>query len=247
LEERVTVERIDYQAGSVAANGALIYDEKTKGRRPLLLISPNWLGISEAAIKRVSAMAGTKYVGFIADMYGGGKVSNGPPEAATLANGLRADAPERRRRITAALDALRSESDKRSIGDLSKQAAAGFCFGGGTVLELARNGADIKAVVCLHGDLKTSMPSKKGDIKAAVCVMHGAADPAVPKADRDTFEAEMEASGAKWQMTLFGHLLHSFTESESDVPGIAKFDPGAARQCYNMLDDFITAAFDDKL
>ena len=243
----MTVERIDYQAGSVAANGALIYDAQTKGRRPLLLISPNWLGVSEAAIKRVSAMVGTKYIAFIADMYGGGKVSNGPPQAATLANGLRADAPERRRRITAALDALRSESDKRGIGDLSKQAAAGFCFGGGNVLELARSGAEIKAVVCLHGDLLTTMPAKTGDIKAAVCVMHGAADPVVPKKDRDTFEAEMKGCGAKWQMLVFGDLLHSFCEPESNVPGIGQFDPGAARQCYNMVDDFITAAFDGKL
>jgi dienelactone hydrolase len=243
----VKVERIDYKAGSVAANGALIYDEKVQGRRPLLLISPNWLGVGEAAIKRAGKMAGSKYIAFVADMYGGGKVSNGPPEAATLANGLRADAPERRRRIIAALEALRGESDKRGIGDLSKQAAAGFCFGGGNVLELARSGADVKAVVCLHGDLLTSMPAKAGDIKAAVCVMHGAADPAVPKKDRDAFEAEMEGSGAKWQMTVFGHLLHSFTESESNVPGIAQFDPGAARQCYTMVDEFVTAAFDGKL
>lgn len=241
------VERIDYKAGSVAANGALIYDEKVQGRRPLLLISPNWLGVGEAAIKRAGKMAGSKYIAFVADMYGGGKVSNGPPEAATLANGLRADAPERRRRIIAALEALRGESDKRGIGDLSKQAAAGFCFGGGNVLELARSGADVKAVVCLHGDLLTSMPAKAGDIKAAVCVMHGAADPAVPKKDRDAFEAEMEGSGAKWQMTVFGHLLHSFTESESNVPGIAQFDPGAARQCYAMIDKFASDAFDGKL
>ncbi|MDO9411123.1 MAG: dienelactone hydrolase family protein [Pseudolabrys sp.] len=241
------VERIDYQAGKVAANGALIYDDKVTGKRPLLLVSPNWLGVSDESIERVKRMAGNKYIAFVADMYGAGKVSKGPPEAAELANGLRADAPERRRRITAALEALRKESSSRGIGDLSKQAAAGFCFGGGNVLELARSGADIKAVICLHGDLKTSLPSKAGDIKAAICVMHGAADPAVPKADRDAFETEMEASGAKWQMTVFGHLLHSFTEEESDVPGIAKFDPGAARQCFKMIDDFATAAFDGKL
>ena len=241
------VERIDYQAGSVAANGALIYDDKVTAKRPLLLVSPNWLGMSDESIARVKAMAGSKYVAFLADMYGAGKVSNGPPEAADLANGMRADAPERRRRINAAMKALRKESDKRGIGDLSRQAAAGFCFGGGNVLELARSGADIKAVVCLHGDLTTSMPSKAGDIKAAICVMHGAADPAVQKPARDTLEAELEASGAKWQMTVFGHLLHSFTEEESDVPGIARFDPGAAAQCYKMVDEFISAAFDDKL
>ena len=139
------------------------------------------------------------------------------------------------------------ESDKRKIGDLKRQAAVGFCFGGGNVLELARTGADIQAVVCLHGDLLTPLPAKPGDIKAAICVLHGSKDPVVPKKDRDIFEAEMEASGAKWQMLVFGGLLHSFCEIESDVPGIACYDAGAARQSFNMIDDFVTAAFAGKL
>jgi dienelactone hydrolase len=247
LGEAVTVERISYQAGNAACSGALVYDGSAKGPRPLMLMAPNWLGVTEYAIKRAAAMAGSKYVAFIADMYGGGKVPSGPPEAMPLANALRADAPERRRRIGAALDTLRSESGKRNIGDLQRQVAVGFCFGGGNVLELARAGADLQAVICLHGDLLTPQPAKSGDIKAAVCVMHGAKDPVVPKKDRDIFEAEMEGAGVKWQMLLFGGLLHSFCEAESDVPGIACFDPGAAWQCYAMIDDFATAAFDGKL
>jgi dienelactone hydrolase len=243
----VAVERINYQAGNTACTGALVYDERANGRRPLLLVSPNWLGVTDDAIKRIAEMAGSKYVAFMADMYGGGKIAAGPPEAAPLANTLRADAPERRRRIGAAFDALRRESDKRNIGDLNRQAAVGFCFGGGNVLELARAGAELQAVICLHGDLLTPLPAKPGDIKAAICVLHGSKDPVVPKKDRDTFEAEMEAAGAKWQMLIFGGLLHSFSEVESDVPGIARYDAGAARQSYNLVDDFATAAFEGKL
>jgi len=243
----VAVERINYQAGNTACTGALVYDERASGPRPLLLMAPNWLGVTDDAIRRAASMAGSKYVAFVADMYGGGKIAAGPPEAMSLANALRADAPERRRRITAALETLRSESTKRKIGDLKRQAAVGFCFGGGNVLELARTGADLQAVICLHGDLLTPLPAKPGDIKAAICVMHGAKDPVVPKKDRDVFEAEMEAAGAKWQMLVFGGLLHSFCEEESDVPGIACFDPGAARQSYAMIEDFATAAFDGKL
>ena len=243
----MAVERIGYQAGSVTANGALVYDECTQGPRPLLLMAPNWLGVSEDAIKRAAEMAGSKYVAFVADMYGGGKVANGPQEAGPLADGLRADAPERRRRITAALETLRREADRRGIGDLSRQAAVGFCFGGGNVLELVRAGADFQAAICLHGDLITPMPAKRGDITAAICVIHGAQDPVVPKTHRDTLEAELEDAGVKWQMLLFGGLLHSFSESEADIPGIAKYDPGAARQSYRMVDDFATAAFEGKL
>jgi hypothetical protein len=48
-------------------------------------------------------------------------------------------------------------------------------------------------------------------------------------------------------MLVFGGLLHSFCEIESDVPGIARYDAGAARQSYNMIDDFVTAAFAGQL
>jgi dienelactone hydrolase len=243
----VVIERIDYKAGAIAANGALVYDEKISGRRPLLLVAPNWLGVSEDAIKRAQAMAGSKYVAFVADMFGEGKVASAPEEAGGLANAVRQDTPERRRRIVAALETLRRESDARGIGDLARQAAAGFCFGGGNVLELARAGADVQAVICAHGDLVTPMPAKPGDIKAAICILHGSKDPVVPKAHRDAFEAEMEACGAKWQMLVFGGLLHSFCEIESNVPGIARYDAGAARQSFNMIDDFATAAFAGEL
>ena len=165
----MAVERINYEAGNTACTGALVYDERASGPRPLLLMAPNWLGVTDDAIKRAATIAGSKYVAFVADMYGGGKIPAGPPEAAPLANALRADAPERRRRIGAALDTLRSESTRRKIGDLKRQAAVGFCFGGGNVLELARTGADVQAVICLHGDLLTPLPAKPGAIKAAIC------------------------------------------------------------------------------
>jgi len=241
------VERIGYRVGDKTFSGALVYADSVKTPKPLLLMAPNWLGVTEHAIKRTQEMVGDKYVGFVADMYGDGKVLTGPQEAAPAANALRADAPERRRRIAAALDALTRESGKRGIGNAANAAAVGFCFGGGNVLELARAGAPIKAAVCLHGDLLTSLPAKAGDIKAALFILHGAKDPVVPKEHRDAIEAELEAADAKWQMLSFGGLLHSFCEHESDVPGIAKFDLGAAQQCYRMLDDFIADAFAGRL
>ena len=79
------------------------HDESVVGKRPLMLIAPNWLGVSEAAIKRAQTMAGSRYIGFVADMYGDGRISAGPPEAAELANALRADVKERRLRISAAM------------------------------------------------------------------------------------------------------------------------------------------------
>ncbi len=243
----MAVERIDYQCGSVKAKHALVWNEKVSGKRPLLLVMPNWLGVTEHAIKRAQNMAGDKYVALVADMYGEGKTCDGPPTSQEWMMAVRADRVEGRKRVNAALGCLVAEADKHGVGDSSKKAAVGFCFGGGNVLELARSGAELDAVVSLHGDLQTTMPAKKGDIKSAVFVIHGSKDPVAPKADRDALEAEMDGVGANWQLLDFGGRLHSFAEEETMMKGIAEYHAGAAHQTFRMLDHFIQDAFNKKL
>jgi dienelactone hydrolase len=242
----VTVEPIQYRAGNVTGHGALIWNEKVEGKRPLLLVMTNWLGVTETAIKRAAKMAGDQYVVFIGDMYGNGRTSSGPPEAQELMMAVRADRVEGPKRVLAALETLVAEAEKRGIGDTTRKAAVGFCFGG-NVLELARAGADVDAVVCLHGDLATTMQAKKGDIKAAIFVIHGSKNPVAPKADRDALEDELDAAGANWQMLNFGGRLHSFSQEETSMPGIAEYHAGSAHQTYRMLDDFIQDAFAGRL
>ena len=243
----MAVERIQYRAGALDCDGALVWDENITKPRPLLLMAPNWLGVTDDAIKRTQMMTGDRYIGFVVDMYGGGKTSAGPPESAALMEPLKADPQARRLRMTAALDAMTSEARKRGIGDDRRRAAVGFCFGGGNVLELARSGADIAAVVSVHGDLPSSQPVAAGDIRAAMLVLHGSRDPVAPKSERDAFEAEMDAAGAHWQMTTFGGLVHSFAESEANFKGVAEYNAAGARQSYAMIETFIADAFAGRL
>ncbi len=140
---------------------------------------------------------------------------------------------EGRKRVNAALAAWYPRPTSAASAT-PKKAAVGFCFGGGNVLELARSGADVNAVVCLHGDLKTTMPAKPGDIKAAVFVLHGSKDPVAPKADRDALEAEMDGAGANWQMLDFGGRLHSFAEEETMMKGVAEYN--APRRASDLPD-----------
>jgi len=243
----MAVERFDAQCGGVEAKHALVWNDKISGKRPLLLVMPNWLGVTEHAIKRAEKMAGDKYVALVVDMYGEGKTCSGPPTSQEWMMAVRADRVEGRKRVNAALECLVAEAEKRGIGDTSKKAAVGFCFGGGNVLELARSGASLDAVVCLHGDLQTTMPAKAGDIKAAVFVIHGSKDPVAPKADRDALEAELDGAGANWQLLDFGGRLHSFAEEETMMKGVAEYHAGAAHQTFRMLDHFIQDAFNKKL
>ncbi len=240
------IEPISYTVGPKAFRGALVYDEAKRERMPGLLMSPNWMGATDAANARAQLLAGNGYVVFVADMYGENTRPKDFGEAATLANPLREDPPETRRRIRAAYDALIREAGERNLID-DRRAAVGFCFGGGTVLELARDGADLHAVVALHSDLKTKLPAQKGAVKAALLAIHGAPDPVVPKADRDAFEAEMDAAGAKWQMLVFSGVLHAYTDQGMDAPGIAKWDEPATRQSYALTHGFIADAFAGRL
>jgi dienelactone hydrolase len=233
---------IMYPIRSLTAEGALIYDENVSGKRPALLMAPNWMGMTNGAIERGRLIAAGRYVVFVADMYGAGTRPANFAEAADLANPLRADAIEQRKRIRAAFEAMIAEGEKRALID-ERRAAVGFCFGGGNVLELARDGADIAAAVSIHGDLKTALQARKGAVKAALLVAHGAPDPVAPKVDRDAFEAEMDTAGAKWQMVLFSGVLHAFTDQGADAPGVAAWDEPAARQTYALMHQFLTDAF----
>ena len=239
-------EIIKYRMGSLTAEGALVYDESVSARRPAVLMAPNWMGMTDKAIERGRLIAGDRYVVLVADMYGQGTRPADFGDAAQLANPLRANAAEARARIRAALDTLVAEGNKRGLID-ERRAAVGFCFGGGNVLELARDGADIAAAISIHGDLKTAAPAGKGAIKAKLLVVHGAPDPVVPKADRDAFEAEMDAAGAKWQMLVFSGIYHAYTDQGFDVPGVAGWDEPATRQTYAATHQFIADACNNRL
>jgi dienelactone hydrolase len=222
------------------------FDENVSGKRPAVLVAPNWMGMTDKAIQRGELLAVNRYVVFVADMYGAGTRPADFGEAAALANPMRADAIEQRRRARAAFEAMIAQAKARNLID-DRRAAVGFCFGGGNVLELARDGADLAAAVSIHGDLKTALPAGKGTIKAALMVAHGAPDPVAPKADRDAFEAEMDAAGAKWQMVVFSGILHAYTDQDADVPGVAAWDEPATRQTYALTHQFLADAFAARL
>ena len=120
-------EIIKYPMGALTAEGALIYDENVSGKRPALLMAPNWMGMTDGAIERGRLIAASRYVVFVADMYGAGTRPANFAEAADLATPLRADPIEQRNRIRAAFEAMIAEGEKRALID-ERRAAVGFLF-----------------------------------------------------------------------------------------------------------------------
>ena len=243
----MAVESIFYSVAGLSCRGALIWDENVRAPRPLLLMAPNWRGVIKPAIETGQMLANEGYVVFVADMFGEGNGPVGTEDPMEFLRPIMSDTPTMRRRINAALDTLTREADRRAIGDVTRRAAIGFCFGGLNVLDLARSGADVQAVVSMHGTLSTPQPAQKGEVKAKVLAIHGAADPIAPKAERDAFEAEMEAAGVRWALLTWGGVVHAFTDVGVNVPGVAVYDEAVARHGYAFAHSFIADAFAGKL
>jgi dienelactone hydrolase len=209
----MAVESIFYSASGISCRGALIFDEGVKATRPLLLMAPNWRGVIKPAIETGQMIAHEGYIVFVADMFGEGNGPVGTEDPMEFLRPFMADVAGMRRRIAAGLDTLTREADRRGIGDISRRSRSLW------------------------------QPAKRGDIKAAVLAVHGAADPVAPKAERDAFEAEMEQAQARWALLTFGHVVHAFTDAAANMAGVAVYDERATRHGYALAHAFIADAF----
>jgi len=197
---------INYKDGSTKLQGFLAYDDAIQGKRPGVLVVHEWWGHGDYVRMRAKKLAELGFIAFALDMYGKGVYAKDHKEAAALSGEFRKDNPKALKRAKAGLSILK----KHKLTNTSKIAAIGYCFGGSTVLALARAGWDLAAVVSFHGGLATNAPAK-GPIKAKVLVNHGGDDGFVKPEDIAAFQKEMNDAGADWQMNIYGGAVHSFT------------------------------------
>ncbi|WP_044875220.1 dienelactone hydrolase family protein [Pseudomonas sp. LFM046] len=238
----MVTQAVPYEIDGKAFQGSLVYDDAITTPRPGLLMVPNWMGVTPAAAEQAKQIAGQRYVIFIADMYGKEIRPANPDEAKAAATAVRSDRPLMRKRAQAGVETLKAQGSKVPL-DLASLGAIGFCFGGGSVLELARSGAPLKGFVSFHGNLDTPNPADARNIRAPVLVLHGADDPAVPKAQVDAFTAEMTAAKADWQLVSYGGAVHSFTEPGANVPGRNEYNPKVAARAYQAMNDLFDEVF----
>jgi len=233
---------IVYRDGAASLRGFLAYDETASDRRPGVLVVHEGLGLNEHAMERTRMMAGLGYVALAADMFGGRRQARDLEEARALIGELRGDPQKLRARARAALATLAA---LRQV-DAARLGAIGFCFGGSTVLELARDGADLKAVVSFHGVLTTTAPAGAGTVKASLLVCTGADDPLVPAEQVIAFEEEMRAAGvADWQVISYGNTLHGFANPAADgsLMAAALYNEKSDRRSWAVMRSLFDEAF----
>ena len=232
---------VEYKDGDTVLEGYLSVDDAAKGKRPGVLVVHAWMGLDDNAKKRADMLAGLGYIAFAADIYGKGVRPKDKDEAGKLAGKYKGDRALLRGRVAAGLAQL----DKTPNVDPTKTAAIGYCFGGTTVLELARSGAQVAGVVSFHGGLDSPVPADGKNIKAKVLVLHGAADPFSKPADVAAFQKELADAKVDWQFEEFGSAVHCFTDATagSDPSGGCAYDAVADRRSWAAMRAFFDELF----
>jgi dienelactone hydrolase len=200
----IETERVTYRDGDTALTGFLSLDANPS-RRPGILVVHGGAGVDDHARGRALRLAEWGFVAFACDMYGE-SVTGNRERIIELITEFRRDRTRLCQRAAAGVNVLKSHP----LVD-GRLAAVGYCFGGMTVLELARNRTNLAGVVSVHGSLETSRPAQRGDIQTKILVCHGALDPHVPMPLVITFADEMTRAGVDWQLVIYGAAMHGFT------------------------------------
>ena len=227
---------ISYRDGATVLHGVLFEPPGARASAGVLLVHGG-AGLDEHALEQAERVAALGYVVLACDMFGEGVRGDRARTMATIS--ALVDDPDRLcARAGAGLDVLAAHP--RVDG---RAAAVGYCFGGTTVLELARAGAAVAGVASIHGGLRRRRPGPITPIAARVLACNGGADPHVPPADVAAFVDEMSTAGADWQLAVYRGAAHGFTHRQtSATPGVA-YDADADARSATALRSFLAELF----
>jgi dienelactone hydrolase len=238
----IVTKTVEYQdAKGAALEGYVVYDDKITGPRPGVIVVHDWRGLTDYTKRRATMLAELGYIAFAADIYGKGVHLTTPAEWMKEIGIYKGDRPLFRQREHAAYDAFLQVPQL----DTARVAAIGYCFGGTGVIEMAKDGLELKGVVSFHGGLDAKPIAPGKSIKTKVLALCGADDPYEPAADFAAFEDQLRTNKVDYQIVKYSHAVHAFTDPEVDAlnqPG-AKYNAAADVRSWQAMKDFFTEIF----
>lgn len=235
----VQTEIVEYKHGDTVLEGFLAWDDAIateKTPAPGVLVIPEWWGNNDYSRGRARQLAELGYVAFALDMYGKGKITTDPKQAAEWSGAIMKDVAARRARATAGLRVLQGQK----MVDAGRVASIGYCMGGTLAVDLARTGADLKAVVAFHAStFSAAKPEENKQIKGTLLVCHGAEDAFVPQGEVDKFQAQMKEAGTDCVLISYSGAVHAFTNPGVDKMGVpgAKYNSNADRRSWAAMQE----------
>jgi len=212
---KIKGQNVKYTAGGVTLKGYLVYDEMIQAKRPGVLVVHEWWGQNAYVRKRARMLAREGYTALALDMYGEGRTARHPDDAGKFASEVMKNFPVAKERFLAALEFLK----KQPMVDPDRIAAIGYCFGGGVVLNMARQGVDLKGVASFHGSLVVVKPEQPTTIKAGVRVYNGADDKFSKPDQIEALKKEMADQKVNFKFVNYPGAVHSFTNPEATEIG----------------------------
>lgn len=213
-EPNLKEENVTYTGDGVTMNGYVVYDAGKQGKRPGILVVHEWWGLVDYPKMRARELAKLGYVAMALDLYGSGKTANNPTDAGKMTTPFSQNPQMAKTRFDAALNKLKTFDQV----DTNNIAAIGYCFGGGVVLNMARLGENLKAVVSFHGGL-VGVPPQKNLLKAKILVCHGADDQFVKPTEVAEFKKQMDSVGADYTFRQYPNATHAFTNPAATPMG----------------------------
>jgi len=245
-ESKIQGKTVEYSAQGVVMKGYLAYDENTTGKRPGVLVVHEWWGLNDYARRRAQMLAELGYTALAVDMYGDGKQAMHPDDAGKFSSELMKNLDVAKARFLAAMDFLKQQPTV----DPTRIAAIGYCFGGGVVLNMARQGVDLKGVASFHGGLAAVKPAQPGMVKAKILVLHGADDKFTTPEQIEAFKQEMKVAGADFKFISYPGAMHSFTNPDADAYGKKfnlplAYNASADKKSWDEMKEFLKAIFEE--
>ena len=239
---KIKEETVTYSIDSLNMNNYVAFDENVEGKRPAVLVIPEWWGLNDYTKRRAKMLAELGYVAMAVDMYGNGRMGNDPGAAQNLAMPYYQH-PGMAKKI---FDRAVEELKKNPNVDQAKMAGIGYCFGGGMLLNFVRMGEPLNGIVSFHGSL-LGTPANKDLTKAEILVCHGEADSFV-NADVAPFKKQMDSIGKSYTFKSYPGATHAFTNPDATETGKKfkmpiEYNAAADSASWNDMKDFFGRIF----
>jgi carboxymethylenebutenolidase len=222
-------QNVTFASNGGQAHGYLAKPESGAG--PGVLVIQEWWGLDDHMADIVDRLAGEGFVALAPDLFGG-RVAHDSDTAGKYMQQLPAD--QAARDLAGAVDYLLADDDVTS----AKVGAAGFCMGGGFVLQVAaQQGEKIGAAVAFYG-VGQGVPDEYREVTAPVQGHYGEKDSFYPVAQARAQEQQIrEQSQGEVEFFYYpaGHAFHN------DKDGLGTYDRESATLAWRRTIEFLRA------
>ena len=196
---------------------------------PFVLLIHDWDGLTGYEVKRANMLAELGYAVFAADLFGAGVRPTEVKDKRQHTGELYKNRGKMRALMKGALDAAKARG-----ANVENAVAAGYCFGGAAVLELARSGADLKGFATFHGGLQTPEGQNYSRTRGEILFMHGSADSVITMDQFAALAKELEAAGVAHEMITYGGAQHAFTVFDGN-----RYQEAADKKSWKRFQEFL--------